>query len=324
MRKKQKKTFKLFFILSFIIIVSLGYFLWTISTQPVFKNKYSPISFSVEKGANLRDIATDLKNAGLIRSSYTFVLVTKLLGVDGSIQAGLFELSPSMDTLTIARRLTNSTTDIKVTIPEGKRAEEVAEILGTHIQSLSIDAITPSLIEYNGYLFPDTYNFAEGTTVDKILEVMRANFESKYQTIINKTDLSKQEIVTIASLIEREARHDEDRALVSSVIHNRYSIGMKLDIDATIQYALGYNTSQKTWWKKGLTIQDLATNSPYNTYTNAGLPPTPISNPGLAALKASANPTVSDYLYYITDKNGINRYAKNLEEHNANIRRYGL
>ena len=117
---------------------------------------------------------------------------------------------------------------------------------------------------------------------------------------------------------------EEDRSLVASVIYNRLSIGMKLDIDATLQYALGYQEDDKRWWKKGLTNEDKKINSLYNTYTNPSLPPRPISNPGLSAISAALNPAQTDYLYYITDQNGKNRYATNLEGHNANIEKYGL
>ena len=153
---------------------------------------------------------------------------------------------------------------------------------------------------------------------------MLENFDKKYATIAqsSKNMLSKNDIVIIASLIEREARFSEDRPLISSVLHNRLSIGMKLDIDATVQYALGYHEDKKNWWKKGLTLKDLEINSPFNTYTNPGLPPKPIANPGLASLQAALDPANTEYLYYISDKTGHNHYAKTLLEHNANIKRY--
>lgn len=322
--RNNKRIIYPFVFIAFSILLGLVYFIWALNIHRVNPAEDKYINFSIDKGASLTKIAEDLKKQNFIKDKQSFLIAVKLMGIDSSIQAGDFRLSRSMNLIQIARELTDSSTDVRVTIPEGKRAEEIAEILEKNLQSVSSEEIAPTLAEYNGYIFPDTYNFERSTSIENILEIMRNNFEEKYQTIKNKTGLTKQEIVIIASLIEREARHDEDRAIISSVIHNRLNTGMKLDIDATIQYALGYNSVQKTWWKKGLTIKDLAVNSPYNTYTNAGLPPSPIANPGLAALNASANPSDSDYLYYITDKNGINRYAKTLEEHNANIRNYGL
>ena len=162
-------------------------------------------------------------------------------------------------------------------------------------------------------------------TVDTVVKAMRDNFDSKYATLdTSSTDLTEEEIVTLASLIEREARHAEDRPMVSSVIHNRLNEGMKLDIDATLQYILGYSAEQKRWWREGLTNQDKQLDSPYNTYIVIGLPPGPISNPGLASLQAAINPADTPYFYYITDSSGTNRYAETLAGHEENIATYGL
>ena len=155
-----------------------------------------------------------------------------------------------------------------------------------------------------------------------IIGIMRKNFDTKYSQINNKSGLSQEQLVNLASLIEREARHSQDRPLVASVIYNRLNLGMKLDLDASIQYALG---NSKKWWP---TLPDSGGNvlplSPYNTYTHVGLPPTPISNPGSASLEAAANPASTNYLFYMTDKNGVNHYAKTLDEQEANISKYGL
>jgi UPF0755 protein len=123
-------------------------------------------------------------------------------------------------------------------------------------------------------------------------------------------------------MIEREAKLTEDRPRIASVIINRLTIDMKLDIDATVQYALGYQPQEKTWWKKSLTVDDLAIDSPYNTYLVAGLPPTPISNPGIAAITAVVNAPDTHYLYYIADATGKSHFAETLEEHQQNIARY--
>jgi len=188
---------------------------------------------------------------------------------------------------------------------------------------------TPSwneeLEKYEGSLFPDTYLFPKDSTIDTIITIMTNNFEEKYKTLdTSRVNFSKEEIITLASLIEREAKHSDDRLRVSSVIHNRLDLGMKLDIDATLQYTLGFQPDEKRWWKKSLTNDDKKVNSPYNTYTRAGLPPGPISNPGLLSLEAAISPAQTDYLYYITDSSGQNRYAQTLEEHEENISKYGL
>jgi len=136
--------------------------------------------------------------------------------------------------------------------------------------------------------------------------------------------LTKAQIVIIASIVEREAKFPQDRPLVASVILNRLNAGLPLQVDATGQYALGYQTDQKSWWKTDLTDADLQVNSPYNTYLNTGLPPAPISNPGLEALKAVINAPQTNYLFYISDKNGNNHYEATADQHDADVKKYGL
>jgi UPF0755 protein len=224
----------------------------------------------------------------------------------------------------IANEFTHGTQDLWVTVPEGQRAGEIAETLKNKLPNY--DPSWDKVLEENeGYLFPDTYSFPKEADIDLVVKTMRDNFESKYKTLdTSKTNLTKEEIVTLASLIEREARHDEDRPIVSSVINNRLNAGMKLDIDATLQYILGYQSDQKRWWKEGLTNEDKTLRSAYNTYANAGLPPGPISNPGIESLRAAISPSQTEYFYYITDGSGTNRYGKTLEDHEANIEQYGL
>lgn len=281
--------------------------------------------FVVAKGEGVREIANKLKKEGFIKDSVVFFLLIRKLGLDGKIQAGDFRLSPSMNVTEIAESLTHGTLDIWVTIPEGKRVDELADILKN-----TIPTYTPSwrakLRPNEGYLFPDTYLIPKDADIDLIISIMRNNFENKFVQIkINRSNnLTKNDLVILASLIEREAKHAQDRPLVSSVLVNRLNIGMSLQIDATVQYALGYQLEQKSWWKKDLTTADLKINSQFNTYQNVGLPPTPIANPGLATLEAAANPSETDYLYYISDKDGFLHFAKTLEEHNNNIKKYGL
>ncbi len=326
MRQKKKQTPYLYLFISLLGLFIIGLlFGWIINTQPVDSNNVTKKTFVISPGTGVRTISQQLYTQGLIRNDFIFLLVVKKLGIEGSIQAGTYSLSPSMNAEEIAKTLTVGKNDIRVTIPEGKRAEEVAEIIVEKIPSIHFEEVKIKLVAYEGYLFPDTYYFNNATTLDTIVKTLTSHFDSKFATLSpSTTNVTKEKLVTIASLIEREARHAEDRPLIASVIYNRLSIGMKLDIDATVQYALGYNFYQKTWWKKGLTNADLQVDSPYNTYTNPGLPPGPIANPGLASLDAALNPAETDYLFYIADKQGVNRYARTLDEHNENIQRYGL
>lgn len=309
--------------LLFIVLAISTLLWWNNGVSAVNKNDKTQKIFVVAKGQGVRDIAKSLKEEGFIKDPVVFFLVVKRLGLDGKIQAGDFRLSPSQTTEEIARELTHGTLDIWVTVPEGYRSGEIADLLEKNMPTYK-----PSwrnvLNQHEGYLFPDTYLIPKDADAQLVVSLMKQNFEKKFETIAKTSNLSKEEIVIIASLIEREAKFAQDRPLVASVITNRLHIGMKLDIDATVQYALGYQIGEKRWWKKNLTKDDLAIDSPYNTYTHAGLPPTPIANPGLATLKAVINPTQTNYLYYISDKTGHNHYAETMEEHNANIKKYGL
>ncbi len=308
-----------------LVFVIISTFWWQNGVLPVNSQDNTPKIFVVKNGQGVREIANNLKTQGLIRDPVVFFLITKKDGLDKKIQAGDFRLNPSMNAYEVAESLTHGTLDIWVTVPEGYRAEEIADILEEKIPNY--DKSWRSILNQNeGYLFPDTYLIPRDADIDTIISIFKSNFQTKYDSIksLKSNSLTKAQTVILASLVEREARLEDDRPLVASVIYNRLGIGMKLDIDATLQYALGFQEDEKRWWKKGLTSEDKRINSPYNTYTNPGLPPAPISNPGLSAIKAALNPAQTDYLYYITDKSGKNRYATNLEGHNSNIENYGL
>ncbi|MEX2013250.1 MAG: endolytic transglycosylase MltG [Candidatus Levyibacteriota bacterium] len=303
------------------LLIAGGTAWWKLGTMPANSKDTTSQIFVIEKGEGMRSISSELKNKGLIRDPIVFFLLTKKEGLDTKVQAGTFRLNPSMSALEIAENLTHGTLDIWVTIPEGKRALEIADILEQNIPTYE-DSWRAELASNEGYLFPDTYLIPREANINQIVTLMRNNFDAKFETIRNTSNRTPNEIVTIASLIEREARHAEDRPLVASVIINRLNIGMAINIDATVQYALGYQQNEKSWWKINLTFDDLRINSVYNTYTNPGLPPTPIANPGIAAIEAAINPAETDYLYYLSDSDGVNHYTKTLEQHNQNVERY--
>lgn len=309
-------------ILLVLFVIALTW--WVNGTSAVNKNDKKPVIFVIQPGDGIRAVSKNLKEQGLIKDQVAFFLLTKQMGIDSKIQAGEFRLFPNMSASEIATEFTHGTQDLWITVPEGQRALEIAETLENKMPNYD-ESWNKELEKNEGYLFPDTYSFPKEADIDMIIKTMRDNFDSKYKTLdSSNTKLTQAQIVTLASLIEREARHDEDRPMVSSVINNRLGIGMKLDIDATLQYVLGYQQAEKRWWKQGLTNNDKLINSPYNTYRVAGLPPAPISNPGIESLRAAMNPAKSDYLFYITDQTGTNRYGKTLEEHEENISKYGL
>lgn len=281
-----------------------GLFLWWyISLLPVDSSRKTPVSFSLSRGDGVREIANKLKSANLIRDQVAFFLLVKKLGLEKNIQAGSFSLTPAMSAAEIAKKLTFGTEDVWVTIPEGWRSEEIQE----YLKKQNIPG-PEGVWDEEGKYFPETYLVPKNFTIDSFRRLMRETFDAK------APEVTKERLI-IASIVEREAKYPQDRPLIASVIYNRLDAGMKLDIDATVQYALGY-------WKKDLTFEDLAVKSSHNTYLNPGLPPGPISNPGLASIQAAVSPAQTDYLYYVADKTGTSHFAKTLQEHSTNIAKY--
>lgn len=317
------KKFYIFLTVSIIFATSF-YLYYKEGTLPVNRNEKTSKIFVIQKGETLSSIAKSLENEGLIRNKLVFYLVIKKMGIEKKIQAGDFRLSPSMDVYDIASNLTHGTLDIWVTIIEGLRKEEVAQIISKSFDIPEIEFITKAK---EGYLFPDTYLIPRDSSAEAIINILTSNFKSKFDTDLqNKArqkGLTENEVVILASLVEKEAKFDADRQKVASIILKRYKEDWALQIDATLQYALGYQPRGKTWWKKELTTEDIKVDSPYNTYKNPGLPPSAISNPGLAALKAvvEADPK-TPYWYYLSDIKGVTHYAITIEQHNANIRKY--
>ncbi len=315
---------KLFIVIILILLALLGfYFWWNNGERPADPTNKSQVSFIVHPQQNIRDIGYDLKRANLIRDPIVFFLIIKQKGLDGKIQAGNFQLSPSMSSADIAEALTHGTVDIWITIPEGIRATEIAAILKNKVSTYQ-PSWDNTLTAQEGYLFPDTYLLPKDADLNTIMTAMKNNFTTKYQqaTAHTASKLTQDQVVTLASIVQREGKTESDMKLVASVLENRMTIGMPLEVDATVQYALGYQPKEKSWWKKTLTLDDLKINSLYNTYVNPGLPPTPISNPGSYALQAVLNTPQTSYLYYVSDSSGKLHFAKTLEEHNANISKY--
>jgi len=306
--------FKRLFLFGLAIFVGLAAFIfvfyrWAVS--PVDSSNTTPQIFVVPQGQSASTISKRLKDSGFIKSRTVFKLMVDQKSLSSKLQAGDFRLSPSMNLETIIDSLIHASLDYWITFPEGLRVEEYADRLAEK-STLNTQDFILAAKPYEGRLFPDTYLIPQTASVQDILTLLITTFEKKSPT-------QDKDIIILASLIEREAKHQQDRPLVSSVLHNRLDIGMALQIDATVQYAIG---NSKTWWKQDLTLKDIKTPSPYNTYIHPGLPPQPIANPGLASLKAALNPASTDYLYYVSDSGGYNHYASDLDGHNQNIEKY--
>lgn len=311
---------KIISLLIFVVLLVAGFIWWDNGTKPVNKSDTSQKVFVISKGEAIREVGNALKKEGLIRDPIVFFLLIKKAGNEKAIQAGDYRLSPSMSLPKIVDTLRHGTIDLWVTIPEGFRAEEIADKLQS---DLKVDSLfREKLNASEGYLFPDTYLIPKDADVDMVISIMKNNFYQKIKTAGIADDKNLPSTVIIASLVEREAKFANEAPLVSSVIKNRLADGMGLQIDATVQYVLGYSAYEKTWWRKNVTSQDLKINSLYNTYLYSGMPPAPISNPGINALKASASPANTNYLYYVSDSKGHLHFAKNLTEHNQNVQKY--
>lgn len=294
------------FFLALIILSSV--FFWIniqpVSSDPIEKN------FVINPGDGVNSISARLQKNGLIRNKYLFLILSYQLRQNNNLKPGLFKLSPSLSTSQVIQKIAaGGALDYWFKIIEGQRLAE----------------ITPRFDDkYEGYLFPDSYLIPNDYTPDNILAVISKNFTAKFnQAKINAIDtgLSDSQTVILASLLEREARTLNSRQQIAGILMNRLKINMALQVDATVQYARDTRLQPKIYWTS-VAKADLTINSPYNTYKFPGLPPGPICNPGYDSLYAAFHPTESDYMYYISDNNGVMHYAKSLADHNANIAKY--
>ena len=307
---KKRRSLALAFILTLIMVtVGLGYGLTLFGAARPTGDK---VSFAVTRGEATQVIAKNLKAQGLIRSEWAFRLTVMRLGLSGKLQAGTYQLSPADPVATIARSLTRGIADLKVTIPEGYRLEQIAEVMAGNLGFTTADFIKAGK-PYEGELFPDTYHLAPGTTAPAVVATMRALYAQKTANL----KLTRETLI-IASLVERETKSAAEKPLVAGILQKRLAAGWPLELDATMQYIRGKSGD---WWPN-TTLADRKAASPYNTYLNQGLPPTPICNPGLASLQAAQSPVASDYWFYLHDPQGVIHYAATNAEHEANIRTY--
>ncbi len=312
-------------IVFFVAVIGswVGWLWWRDSVAPVDPTDAIPVTFTVSSGDGAKTIAANLAQERLIRSSTGFYILVKVLGIERNLQAGEFRLMRSMDARQIAQELTHGISDQWLTTLEGWRSEEIAAQVAR-----DLEIPEQELLRYarEGYMFPDTYLVPQDATAAAIVDMFTQNFDKKVTVQMRedaqKTGLSLKEVIILASVVEREGRTPEDRPIIAGILLNRLKANWPLQADATLQYALGYQAFEKTWWKKSLTDGDKKIRSPYNTYTNPGLPPGPISNPGLESIKAVIYPKATDYWYYLHDPAGGVHYAKTLEEHNANVQTY--
>jgi UPF0755 protein len=291
------------------------------------KNLISPVStdnklvdFLIPKGTSVAQIGKKLEDMNLIKSAVAFKFIVQLTGSQSRIQAGEFELSQSLSLIQILDSLKKGPKEIWVTIPEGLRREEVAQKFAKSLgkDEFFIDEFMSLTAGKEGYLFPDTYLFPKSTTAVLVVNKMTSTFEKK----IN--DIAFDQVI-VASMLERETFADSEKSIVAGILYKRLNNNWPLQVDATLQYAKDSLSCKGDldcdYWKP-VYSKDKEISSPFNTYKYKGLPPSPIANPGLSSLTAAINPEESDYWYYIHDNDGKIHFAKTLEEHNENIRKY--
>lgn len=295
-------------------------------------------SFTVEIGESVGTVANHLQMVGLIRDAEALRSYMIYSGIDTSMQAGEYKLSTAMSAMDIAHELQDATPEeVTFVVLPGWRLEEIAGALPTsglpvtYDEFLSAAKMPPQDYDFlsgtssiEGFAYPDSYIFSRKISVDEMINDMLRNF-STHLTLDLKNGFEKQGLtvyqgVILASMVEREAVHEEEQPLIASVYLNRLKIGMKLDADPTVQYAIGYNFLQQSWWTNPLSLLDLQVNSIYNTYKYPGLPPTPIANPSLGALHAVAFPEETTYYFFRAkcDDSGFHEFSETFDEHLQN------
>jgi UPF0755 protein len=301
---------------------------------PVDVEPGQPVTVDIPQGSTGQDIGVILASQGVVRSALEFEVAVRNVNAAQQLQAGTYELTTLMDPAEVVAELVSGpvASVLRVTVVEGLRVSEMLVRLGeatphsfSDFETVLLDgSVTtslrempdePTLQDWEGLLFPDTYEFSQGAAPEAMLQRMASTMEQRVDSIdwSEWEDLghTQYEGIVLASLVETEIRRDEERAIAASVIYNRLAEGMLLEIDATVLYALG---------TRDVAEFDRDVDSPYNTYLHPGLPPTPIAAPGRASLEAAAAPDDTDFFYYVlSDEQGRHAFAETLEEHNANV-----
>lgn len=305
-----KERFATLFYFLFVFFVILNSFFWNAPGE--FEND---TLVEIESGETLSEVSEKLKESNIIRSEFWFKIGVYFSDKTHGVKAGDYFFDEPQKVFTVSNRLAKGEYGLKparVTIPEGLNVFQIADIFEERFDLFDKKDFIEMAPE--GYLFPDTYFFLPNTRAEDVIERMKMNFEEKIKSVagkINDSGKSLEEIIKVASIVEEEAITFEDRRKVSGIIWKRLSINMPLQVDATFIYVNGKNTYE-------LTLEDLEIDSPYNSYRNTGLPPTPISNPGMESILAAIDPEETEYLYFLSDLAGNMYYAKDFEGHQVN------
>lgn len=340
-----------FIVLGFVSSLSVNEFLedslvsWLDQPASMSEVRPKPVEFEVESGESADEIARRLEQAGLIRNAMSFSLISRLRAADTALEAGVYYLSPDMPVSEILVELGRGRSKtVRVTLREGLRIAEVADDLAANSvtdrdsfvrlatgNARWVEDVTgrPSGSGLEGYLFPDTYDFELDQPAEAVIGQLIQNFlirfDEELQAQANEMGRSVHEVVTLASIVEKEAVLPAERPMIAAVFLNRLEQSIPLGADPTTQYALiGDDTPRENYWKIDLTVDDLRNPSPYNTRlsSNLGLPPGPICSPGLDSIRAVLMPADTDALYFVARPDGSHAFARTLEEHNMNVQRF--
>jgi len=346
------------FLTAFGIVVFLGVGVWLIAGTPATlvddepdrfgpaaQDDESTVLIRVEEGDSAGEIGARLQQASVIQSERLFSVLAALMGVGSSLEAGEYEFRLGETALIAVQRISQGrTSPFGLTIREGLRLEEIAELLEAEdivpaqefLQAVSDSyeasflAALPEGATLEGFLFPATYDFPSGVSAVEVVDQMLVAFDQRYQESIlaplESSGLTLLEALTLAAIVEREAVLSEERAIIAGVFLNRLELGIALQADPTVQYAIANDPASVEaygFWKLELTEADLAVQSPYNTYVFPGLPPAPIANPGLDSILATLRPAATNYLYFVAcqDDSGRQIFAVTLDQHIENIAR---
>jgi len=310
----------------FVLITCLLWYFVCLFVPPGTGSVVCDLSFPA--GSGIRKLASELKAGGVIRSSWHFILLTRLRGEAHHLKAGDYRFSDDMTPDVILKKVVSGDVDYrKFTLPEGYSIYQAAELLeqkgyftkeaflGKCRDKALLSHLGLKEATAEGYLYPATYNLSRGGGEEQLIEQMMEKFNKVYGSIEEVSRFSRHEIVTLASIIEKEAISADEKPLISSVFHNRLRIGMPLQSDPTAVYGVRAFSGK-------VSKEDVERHSPYNTYLNKGLPPGPIGNPGIDAVIAAMNPAKSDFLYFVARQDGTHQFSRNLADHNRAEVRY--
>ncbi|MBP7768285.1 endolytic transglycosylase MltG [Candidatus Woesebacteria bacterium] len=326
----SRTIIKIFTVIFFLFVIALcGAAAWVwYQLQPVSPATTATERFVIARGQSVSATADKLVAAGLVKNALVFRLYARYKKLDTGLQAGSYKLSPSMSVMALSTALTKGTEDTWIKLLEGWRVEEIADYLASNVELTEFKRADFMALakESEGSVFPDSYLVSKESTAEQLFNLFTTTFQKRVVTGLEKElsaapeqDLRK--VIILASIVQREARSYEDMRRVAGILQNRIKIDMALNVDATLQYIQGYDTEEKKWWAAP-TIATKKSTSLYNTYAHPGLPPGPICNPGLQAIKAVLDPIESNDLFYLHAPTGKMYYSVTLEEHNQNVSRY--